>query len=224
MAQQIMLRAEFRDELGKGASRRLRRLSDKVPGVLYGGGGDPVPLSLAYRDLSKAMQEEAFFSQILELSVGDKTQACVLRDVQRHPATDKVQHIDFLRIQADMPVQLHVPLHYTNEDRCIGVKLGGGRVAHNLIEVEVSCLPRDLPEYIEVDVAELDVGASLHLSDLDLPNGVSIVALGLGEDHDIPVVSIAARRGGMEDELDSAVDADAAEDDTGEDTTEEHAP
>ena len=170
------------------------------------------------------MQEEAFFSQILELSVGDKTQACVLRDVQRHPATDKVQHIDFLRIQEDMPVQLHVPLHYINEDRCVGVKLGGGRVAHNLIEVEVSCLPRDLPEYIEVDVAELDVGASLHLSDLDLPNGVSIVALGLGEDHDIPVVSIAARRGGMEDELESAVDADAPEDDTGEDTTEEDAP
>ena len=224
MAEQIMLRAEFRDELGKGASRRLRRLSDKVPGVLYGGGGDPVSLTLAYRDLSKAMQEEAFFSQILELSVGDKTQACVLRDVQRHPATDKVQHIDFLRIQEDMPVQLHVPLHYTNEDRCVGVKLGGGRVAHNLIEVEVSCLPRDLPEYIEVDVAELDVGASLHLSDLDLPNGVSIVALGLGEDHDIPVVSIAARRGGMEDELESAVDADAPEDDTGEDTTEEDAP
>ncbi len=224
MAEQIMLRAEFRDELGKGASRRLRRLSDKIPGVLYGGGGDPVSLTLAYRDLSKAMQEEAFFSQILELSVGDKTQACVLRDVQRHPATDKVQHIDFLRIQEDMPVQLHVPLHYTNEDRCVGVKLGGGRVAHNLIEVEVSCLPRDLPEYIEVDVAELDVGASLHLSDLDLPNGVSIVALGLGEDHDTPVVSIAARRGGMEDEIESAVDADAPEDDTGEDTTEEDAP
>ena len=224
MAEQILLRAEFREELGKGASRRLRRLSDKVPGVLYGGGGDPVSLTLAYRDLSKAMQEEAFFSQILELSVGDKTQACVLRDVQRHPATDKVQHIDFLRIQEDMPVQLHVPLHYINEDRCVGVKLGGGRVAHNLIEVEVSCLPRDLPEYIEVDVAELDVGASLHLSDLDLPNGVSIVALGLGEDHDIPVVSIAARRGGMEDELESAVDADAPEDDTGEDTTEEDAP
>ena len=224
MAEQIMLRAEFRDELGKGASRRLRRLSDKIPGVLYGGGGDPVSLTLAYRDLSKAMQEEAFFSQILELSVGDKTQACVLRDVQRHPATDKVQHIDFLRIQEDMPVQLHVPLHYTNEDRCVGVKLGGGRVAHNLIEVEVSCLPRDLPEYIEVDVAELDVGASLHLSDLDLPNGVSIVALGLGEDHDIPVVSIAARRGGMEDEIESAVDADAPEDSAGEDTPEEDAP
>lgn len=201
MAEQIVLRAEFREELGKSASRRLRRQSELVPGVLYGGDVDPVPLSLAYRELSKAMQEEAFFSQILELSVGDKTQACVLRDLQRHPATDKVQHIDFLRIQEDMPVHLHVPLHYVNEDQCVGVKLGGGRIAHNLIEVEVSCLPGDLPEYIEVDVAELDIGASLHLSDLELPDRVSIVALGLGEDHDIPVVSVATRRGGIEDTM-----------------------
>ena len=214
MAEQIVLRAEFRDERGKAASRRLRRLSDKIPGVLYGGGVDPVPLSLAYRDLTKAMQEETFFSQILELAVGDKTQACVLRALQRHPATDKVQHIDFLRIQQDQPVQLHVPLHYVNEDRCVGVKLGGGHIAHNLIEVEVSCLPRDLPEYIEVDVAELDVGASLHLSDLVLPDGVSIVALGLGEDHDIPVVSVAARRGGAEEStLDE--DVETVEDETG---------
>ena len=224
MAEQIVLRAEFRDELGKGASRRLRRLSDKVPGVLYGGGVDPVLLTLAYRDLSKAMQEEAFFSQILELSVGDKTQACVLRALQRHPATDKVQHIDFLRIQEDMAVQLHLPLHYVNEDRCIGVKLGGGRVAHNLIEVEVSCLPRDLPEYIEVDVADLDVGASLHLSDLDLPNGVSIVALGLGEDHDIPVVSVAARRGAaIDDEDDAEAEADSVDDEAREDTHDDDA-
>ena len=216
MSEQIVLRAEFRDELGKAASRRLRRLSDKVPGILYGGGVDPVPLSVAHRDLSKAMQEEAFFSQILELSVGDKTQACVLREVQRHPATDRVQHIDFLRIQENMPVHMHVPLHYINEDRCVGVKLGGGRVAHNLIEVEVSCLPRDLPEFITVDVADLDVGASIHLSDLELPDGVSIVALGLGDDHDTPVVSVAARRGGTthEDEGDAATDTeqgDAAE-------------
>lgn len=224
MAEQIVLRAEFREELGKGASRRLRRLSDKVPGVLYGGGVDPVLLTLAYRDLSKAMQEETFFSQILELSVGDKTQACVLRALQRHPATDKVQHIDFLRIQEDMPVQLHVPLHYVNEERCVGVKLGGGRVAHNLIEVEVSCLPRDLPEYIEVDVADLEVGASLHLSDLDLPNGVSIVALGLGEDHDIPVVSVAARRGAaIDDGIDAEAGADAVDDEAGGDTPDENA-
>lgn len=200
MAEQIVLRADFRDDLGKGASRRLRRLEDKVPGVLYGGGVDPVPLSIAYRDLSKAMQEEAFFAQILELSVGDKTQACVLREVQRHPATEKVQHVDFLRIREDLPLQMNVPLHFLNEESCVGVKLGGGRIAHNLIEVEVSCLPRDLPEYIDVDVGDLDVGSSVHLSDLALPEGVTIVALGLGEDRDIPVVSVTTRRGGLIDE------------------------
>ena len=200
MTQQIVLRADFRDDLGKGASRRLRRLEDKVPGVLYGGGVDPVPLSITYRDLSKAMQEEAFFAQILELAVGDKTQACVLREVQRHPATEKVQHVDFLRIREDLPLQMNVPLHYLNEESCVGVKLGGGRIAHNLIEVEVSCLPRDLPEYIEVDVGDLDVGASIHLSDLELPEGLTIVALGLGEDRDIPVVSVTTRRGGVIDE------------------------
>lgn len=200
MAEQIVLRAAFRDDLGKGASRRLRRLEDKVPGVLYGGGVDPVPLSITYRDLSKAMQEEAFFAQILELAVGDKTQSCVLREVQRHPATEKVQHVDFLRIREDLPLQMNVPLHFLNEESCVGVKLGGGRIARNLIEVEISCLPRDLPEYIEVDVEHLDVGSSVHLSDLALPEGVTIVALGLGEDRDIPVVSVTARRGGVLDE------------------------
>lgn len=223
MSEQIVLRAEFREQLGKAASRRLRRLSDKVPGILYGGGGDPVHLSVAYRDLSKAMQEETFFSQILELSVGDKTQACVLRDLQRHPATDKVQHIDFLRIQEDMPVQMHVPLHYINEDRCVGVKLGGGRIAHNLIEIEVSCLPRDLPEFVAVDVADLEVGSSIHLSDLELPDGVSIVALGLGEDHDIPVASVAARRGGALDELDQDAEVAAEEDDEDDESPQEDA-
>ncbi|MCY3837361.1 MAG: 50S ribosomal protein L25/general stress protein Ctc [Gammaproteobacteria bacterium] len=223
MSEQIVLRAEFREELGKAASRRLRRLSDKVPGILYGGGVDPVHLSVTHRDLSKAMQEEAFFSQILELSVGDKAQACVLRDVQRHPATDRVQHIDFLRIQENMPVQMHVPLHYLNEDRCVGVKLGGGRIAHNLIEVEVSCLPRDLPEFIAVDVADLEVGSSIHLSDLELPDGVSIVALGLGEDRDIPVASVTARRGGALDEVEVDADVDTQEDDADDESPEEDA-
>ncbi|MYD99152.1 MAG: 50S ribosomal protein L25/general stress protein Ctc [Gammaproteobacteria bacterium] len=209
MAEQIVLRAEFRDDLGKGATRRLRRLEDKVPGVLYGGGVDPLPLSIAYRDLSKAMQEEAFFAQILELAVGDKTQSCVLREVQRHPATEKVQHVDFLRIREDLPLQMNVPLHFLNEESCVGVKLGGGRIAHNLIEVEISCLPRDLPEYIEVDVGDLDVGSSVHLSDLTLPEGVTIVALGLGEDRDIPVVSVTTRRGGLLDEEEAAEEAEA---------------
>ena len=208
MTEQMTIRAEFREHLGKGASRRLRRLADKTPGILYGGGGDPVPLAIAYNDLAKAMQEEAFFSQILQLQVGDKTQACILRDLQRHPATEKVQHIDFLRIREDLPINVHVPLHFLNEEQCVGVKLGGGRLAHNLIEVEVSCLPKDLPEFIAIDVAELDVGDSVHLSDLALPEGVSVVALSMGDDHDTSVVTVSARRGGAQEE--AADDADAA--------------
>ena len=208
MAEEIVVRAELREHLGKAASRRMRRLDDKTPGILYGAGLPPVPLSIPYNDLAKAMQEEAFFSKILRLKVGDKTQACVLREVQRHPATDKVRHIDFLRIREDVAIHVHVPLHFINEDQCVGVKLGGGLLAHNLIEVEVGCLPKDLPEYIEVDVRDMQVGDSLHLSDLILPAGVTIVALGLGEDRDIPVVGVAARRGG--DSADAQSDDSAA--------------
>ena len=215
MTEQIRIRAEFREGLGKGASRRLRRLADKAPGILYGGGVEPVPLAIGYRELGRAMQEEAFFSQILELQVGDKTQACVLREVQRHPATDKVQHIDFLRIREDLPVQMRVPLHFVNEDQCQGVKLGGGRLAHNLVEVEVRCLPKNLPEYIAVDVAELEVGQAIHLSDLQLSEGVELVALALGADHDMPVVSVAARRGGAD--VEEAEDAPAEAPDEGDD-------
>ena len=217
MAEQIVLRAEFREHVGKGASRRLRRLEDKVPGILYGAGRDPVSLSIPYRELSKAMQEEAFFSQILDLSVGDLTQACVLRDLQRHPATERVQHIDFLRIREDVPIHMHVPLHFVNEEQCTGVKIDGGRLSHNLIEVEVSCLPRHLPEFIEVDVQDLHVGQSLHLSDLALPEGVSIVALGLGADHDLPVIGVTARRGAGTDSEEEDEGGDApSEDEQGE--------
>ena len=214
MAEQIVVRAEFRQGIGKGESRRLRRLQGKTPGILYGGGREPVPLAIGYDDLTKAMQEETFYSQILQLEVGGKTQACVLREVQRHPATERVQHLDFLRIQENLPVQLHVPLHFINEEQCVGVKIGGGLLSRNLIEVEVSCLPHNLPEYIEVDVGTLEAGQSLHLSDLVLPAEVTVVALGLGADHDIPVVSVTARRGGAqadEDEDEAGGEAEADE-------------
>lgn len=210
MPDQIIVQAQFRSGLGKAASRRLRRHKEQTPGILYGGGGEPVPLAIAQRDLAKAMQEEAFFSQILALQVGEKTQACVLREVQRHPATDQVQHVDFLRIREDLPVQMRVPLHFVGEAQCVGVKLGGGRLAHNLMEVEVSCLPKHLPEFIEVDVAELQVGQSLHLSDLALPEGVSLVALALGADHDTPVIGVTMRRGGAEAEPEAAPADDSA--------------
>ena len=211
MKEQILIRAERRAGLGKGASRRLRRLADKAPGILYGGGLAPVPLAIGYRELGKAMQEEAFFSQILRLQIGEDTQACVLREVQRHPATDRVQHIDLLRIREDLPVHMHVPLHFVNEDSCEGVKLGGGRLAHNLVEVEVRCLPGLLPEYIAVDVADLTVGQSIHLSDLTLPDGVEVVALALGADHDMPVVSVASRRGGGADDAEDEAAEGSAE-------------
>ena len=210
MGDQIIVRAQFRSGVGKAASRRLRRREEQTPGILYGGGGEPVPLAIAQRDLAKAMQEEAFFSQILALQVGEKTQACVLREVQRHPATDQVQHVDFLRIREDLPVQMRVPLHFVGEAECVGVKLSGGRLAHNLMEVEVSCLPRHLPEFIEVDVATLQLGQSLHLSDLVLPEGVSLVALALGRDHDTPVIGVTARRGGADPEPEAAGDDEPA--------------
>ena len=218
MREQIIVRAEFRSGLGKAASRRLRRREDQTPGILYGGGGEPVPLAIAQRDLAKAMQEEAFFSQILALQVGEKTQACVLREVQRHPATDQIQHVDFLRISEDLPVQMRVPLHFIGEAECVGVKLGGGRLAHNLIEVEVTCLPKHLPEFIEVDVAELQVGQSLHLSDLALPEGVSLVALALGADHDTPVIGVTMRRGAAEIEPEEAPAEDSADEEAAEDS------
>ena len=214
MADTIVVNAEPRTDVGKGASRRLRRLSDRVPGILYGGGEDAVPLTVSYRDLSKALQEETFYSQILQVNVGDNVSArAILRDLQRHPATDKVTHLDFMRISEDVVMHVNVPIHYVNEEQCVGVKLGGGSIARNLIEVEVTCLPKDLPEFLEVDLAELEVGYAVHLSGLALPAGVSIAALALGADHDISVVACnAPRGGGSDDDADGSVEAPAADD------------
>ncbi len=200
MSQQIELSAELRQDVGRGASRRLRRMSEKVPGIIYGGGRDPQPLTLNGFQLSKAMQQESFFSQILNVVIGGDSQQAIVRDLQRHPASEKILHIDFLRIRADQPIDVSVPVHFVNEDRCKGVRLEGGIVSHNLTEIEISCLPADLPEYIEVDIAELGVGESIHLSDLVVPSGVTIVQLALGEDHDMTVVTITAPRVSSTDE------------------------
>ena len=207
MAEQIVLEVEPRADLGTGASRRLRREGGMVPGILYGGTEDPAPIALSYRALAKAMQQEAFFSQILDVALGGEHCQAILRDLQRHPANDRVLHIDLLRIQADKPLQISVPLHFVNEDRCIGVRTGGGTITRNLIELEVSCLPRDLPEYIEVDLEDVDVGHSVHLSDLVVPEGVSIVALAHGADRDAAVVSVQIPRGGLGDEAEDEMEA-----------------
>ena len=181
-------------------ARRLRKDAEKVPGVVYGGGKDPVTVAVELRLLSKAMEQQAFFSQIIQLKIDGKSEQAVLRDLQRHPANEKVLHLDFMRIRADRPIQINVPLRFLNEDDCIGVRQSGGNISRNLIEVEVTCLPAHLPEHLEVDIENLDMGQTVHLSDLELPEGVSIVALTYGEEHDTPVVSVQAPRGGLEDE------------------------
>lgn len=197
MLQPIELNAELRKELGSGASRRLRRSNDQLPGIIYGAQAAPQPIVLNMNEVTKAVQQEAFYSQVVNIVVDGRAQQAVVRDLQLHPVSDKVLHIDFLRISADKPINTHVPLHFVNEDKCVGVRRGGGSIAHNLVDVEISCLPKHLPEFIQVDLAALELGHSLHLSDLTLPQGVTLVALAHGEDHDIPVVSVQAPRGGQ---------------------------
>ena len=225
MSQKIQINAEVRSDVGKGASRRLRRSGEKVPGIIYGADAAPQNLTLSANELTKAMQSEAFFSQILDVKVDGKSTQAVLRDLQRNPATEKVLHIDFLRVSANKAIQVNVPLHFVNEDRCKGVRLGGGNIAHAMTEVEISCLPADLPEFIEVYMAELDLGEIIHLSDLALPGGVTVVALSHGDDR--AVVSVQAPRGGAdeEEELEAAAaaegEADADEGETSDDAGEE---
>ena len=221
MSDTIELTAELRTTVGKGASRRLRRLEDKVPAIIYGGEADAQMLTMSGNELSKAMQIEAFYSQVLSVSIDGKAEQAVVRDVQRNPANERVQHIDFQRVSADREINVSVPLHFINEEACVGVKMQGGTLTRTLTEVEISCLPANLPEFIEVDMAEIESGSSVHLSDLIIGEGVSIVALALGGDRDIPVASVTAKRGGGAgtDEEDApaeaapaAVDADAASD------------
>lgn len=217
MSKAFQLSAEFRDDTGKGASRRLRRLGDKVPGIIYGGGEEPVALTLQTNQLSKAMQSDSFYSQILNVVVNGQLQQAVIRDLQRHPADEKVMHVDFMRIRADQVIEVHVPLRFANEDRCVGVRLGGGTITHNLNEVEVSCLPKDLPEFLEVDMENVELNEVVRLTDIPLPEGVSVVALMHGAERDATVASVQPPRGvGEEDELEEGVELAEGEEATGE--------
>ena len=209
MSQKLEINAQVRTDVGKGASRRLRRSGDLIPGIIYGAEDDPVSLTLNANELTKAMQTEAFFSQILDVKFDGKSQQAVVRDLQRNPANDKVLHVDFMRISANKPIHVSVPLHFINEDKCKGVRQGGGTIAHVMTEVEISCLPADLPEFLEVYMAELDVNEIIHLSDLALPPGVTIIAL--THDDDRAVVSVQPPRGGLEEEEEAEAAALAAE-------------
>lgn len=215
MADKIMLSAEPRSDVGKGASRRLRRLAAKVPAIIYGGGQDPRMVSLSHRELLKAMEAEAFYSQVLGIDINGEAISTIVKDVQRHPSKPQIMHVDFQRIRADQEIHVNIPIHLLNEEECKGVRLENGRIAQQITEVEVVCLPAALPEYFEIDVADLSVGDTIHLSDLVVPEGVTLTQLALGEDHDQPVVSIEAARVISED--DEEADAGEAEDEAGDD-------
>lgn len=181
------LDAEPRTDKGKGASRRLRR-SNKVPAILYGENKEAAPLLLDHNQVLRRLENEAFYSHILTLNINGASHEAVLRDVQRHPAKPLVMHMDFQRISQDRAIRVHVPLHFINEDKCEGVKTGGGLISKVLTEVEVECLPRYLPEFIEVDLLKLQLGQSLHLSELKVPEGVKLTALSHAPDTTVAMV------------------------------------
>ena len=207
MAKTHELSVALRKDEGKGASRRLRR-AGSVPAIVYGGGTlDPVSIQIAHKDVYMASQNEWFYSAILDLNLGGDVQKVLLRDMQRHPFKQQILHLDFLRINENEAVRVNVPLHFLNQDASPAGKTSGVVISHNLTEVEVSCLPANLPEFIELDLAALKPGDIVHLSQLKLPAGVEIAALHLGADHDIAVVTANT----VKEEVEEApADAEAA--------------
>ena len=203
----ISINAVKRDVKGTGASRRTRRAGN-VPGVVYGGSKAAVNLEMNHKELFLQFRHEAFHASILDLILDGKKESVLLRDYQMHPVRNTIQHIDFQRVSASEKIHVKVPFHYINADIAPGVKLGGGIVAHILTEAEVSCLPKDLPEFVEVDLAGLEMGHSVHLSQITLAKGVEFVALAHG--NDAAVAAIAKTRGGVSDDATDAPATPAA--------------
>lgn len=199
--------ASVRHDMGKGASRRLRR-EDKVPGVVYGASKEPVSLSLDQKKMAKALEHESFYSHILTLKTGTETDRVILKAVQRHPFKSFLLHVDFQRINMNEKLHMHIPLHFVGADEAPGAK-EGGLVQHIMSDVEVSCLPGDLPEYIEIDISQMAMNEIKHLSDLKLPKGVEIVALAHNDDK--PVVSIHMPRIEEEPAADESAEPVSAE-------------
>jgi large subunit ribosomal protein L25 len=199
--------AEFRETQGKGASRRLRH-EGKVPAILYGGHADARTLTLSHQKLLIMLDNERFYSTILSLKVGDQTQAAILKDVQRHPFKNAVLHVDFQRVEENEKIRISIPLHFTGAAVSPGVKSQGGIVSHMRTEVEVACLPRDLPEFIEVDISGLSLNESIHLSQLKIPQGVNLPELAK---DDAAVVAIHSPRAEEPEPTAAAAGAPAAE-------------
>jgi len=186
---QIEITANSRKLLGTGANRRLRA-QGRLPGVIYGGGGAAQSIDMDHKDLYYKLKQEAFHASILSISVDGKKEQVLLRDVQMHPFKQLVLHIDFQRIRQDQKVHMKVPLHFINGDIAPGVKLSGGMISHVATEIEISCLPKDLPEFITVDLSSMTAGSTLHFSDLKLPENVEIPALARGANQPVAVLIV----------------------------------
>ncbi len=203
----IAIKAESRKGQGTGASRRLRR-ADKVPGIVYGGGKDATVIELDHNNLYHKLKLEAFHASILDMELEGKTEPVLLRDVQMHAWKQIVLHVDFQRVAADKKIHMKVPLHFINADIAPGVKVSSGIVSHIINELLISCLPKDLPEFIEVDLKDLAAGHSLHLSNLQLPAGVESVALHKGDDQSVATIIIPRAVAAEEDAAPVAAAAD----------------
>jgi large subunit ribosomal protein L25 len=196
MSDSFDVTAQPRADKGKGASRRLRR-AGLVPAVVYGGRQEPEMISLNHNELVHQLEQESFYSQVLNLKVENSaTSKVVLKDLQRHPSKPFILHADFQRVSADEKIRMVVPLHFDNESSAKGVKAGGA-VSHNLTEVEITCLPKDLPAFIAIDMAPLDIGDMVHLSELPLPSGVELAH---APDPDVPVVIVHGARPDISEE------------------------
>ncbi len=209
MSEDFVLNAELREDQGKGASRRLRRLENLTPAIIYGGKKKPVNIQMPLKDLMKQLENEAFYAHVITINIGDKTESVILKDLQRHPQKLHAMHADFLRVSKTKKLTMKAPLHFINEAESVGVKMQGGIVNHSMNELEVSCLASDMPEFIEVDMAAVEVGQNVHISDLTLPKGVTSVAM--DHDHDETVAAIIMPKGVAEDESEAPAAESEAE-------------
>jgi len=195
--------ATKRDDMGKGASRRLRH-TQQLPAIVYGGGKDAISITLQQKDIQHELPNEDFYSQVLSLNIEGQKEDVLLRDIQHHPYKQEVMHMDFVRIKQNEVLHVTIPLHFNGAEDSPGAKQEGGVVRHVINEVELACLPKNIPQHIEVDLSAMHVGDIVHLSDLNMPEGVEVLALKQGEEHDTAVCSMHVRKVNEEEESDEA--------------------
>ncbi|MCH9697319.1 MAG: 50S ribosomal protein L25/general stress protein Ctc [Gammaproteobacteria bacterium] len=202
MAVNYEFNAVKREGKGTSHSRRLRR-EMKIPAVIYGGHADVEMLTLDHQEVEKKILDEGYYSHVLSINVeGEKPQQAIMKAMHRHPSKARILHMDFMRVTAGEKLKVNVPIHFANEEKCVGVKTGGGTILHNMTEIEIICLPSNLPEFIEIDVLNLAIGDSIHLTEISLPENVEIAALTHGDEHDHDQIVVSVTPPRIEQELD----------------------